>query len=163
MCEAGTFSAETRSTSPASCQPCPAGKYTSTSSMGSCENTKCDSNSYSLARATGEAQCVKSCAYRPHSERDANNVCVCSAGFFSQVPTGPCVPRPAGAECTKSTGCTTADFQLQPGFWRTGPASPDIIACPTAALCPQATTANSPACADGHTGVTNSAVGDGSP
>ena len=121
--------------------------------MGSCENTKCDSNSYSLARATGETQCVKSCAYRPHSERDANNVCVCSAGFFSQVPTGPCVPRPAGAECTKSTGCTTADFQLQPGFWRTGPASPDIIACPTAALCPQATTANSPACADGHTGA----------
>jgi hypothetical protein len=84
------------------------------------------------------------------------NACLCITGFFSETPSADCKRRPAGAECgDKSKGCTPTDFELQPGFWRTGPTSSTVIACPVAALCPQAgaIAAHHSACAAGHTGA----------
>jgi hypothetical protein len=132
--------------------------------MTKCEPTDCKTakGEYSQRGAFEKTQCVKSCdATRANSVNDlTSGTCVCNSGFFSKTPSASCERTPVGADCDK--GCTPADFQLQPGFWRTGPSSSQVTVCPVAELCPQATgRANASACADGHTGAMCTVCADG--
>ena len=83
-------------------------------SMGAC--TSCPSDSTSPEASTTIADCR------------------CNEGYYDELSDSPnvsCVVCPVGSACTDGlTGITLADLPLLKGYWRTGPNSANLLACP---------------------------------
>jgi hypothetical protein len=58
--------------------------------------------------------------------------CVCSAGYY--LHNSVCVPVMEGVNAT-AVGQTLPTLQLLPGYWRTGPNSPDVSPCRVKGSC----------------------------
>jgi len=129
------------------CTSCPNGTFAAEASAGRSSCTACPVGQ--TQPASGQTSCLEKCGTNSQID-EATSKCACIPGFFSQTPTSPCKKVPSGAVCTTPIGCKPSNFKLSAGFWRTGPKSSDIIACPDKDACSQNSTLDQ--CAPGHGG-----------
>ena len=142
-CSSGKFNP----TSGASlCQSCDMGTYTSTPGSSSC--SKCARGKYSSSGAISCGSCpagtysdrlgsgtCKTCDKPTWSLEDSSSCALCDVGYFSSDGDEACLECPSGANC-KVPGLTVSDIKVQRGYWRSSPASHNIIRCPTLEACP---------------------------
>jgi hypothetical protein len=117
------------------CRACPAGEYSLPDGVVC---VPCPLGTYNPLLGVGSVSGCRSC--RLHSEHMETLTlgaaspasCVCSAGYY--LHNSVCVPVMEGVNAT-AVGQTLPTLQLLPGYWRTGPNSPDVSPCRVKGSC----------------------------
>ena len=147
-CASGRFGETPGLTSIACTGDCPSG---TASDKGKTACTLCDAAKFSKKSGKSGSTLRENCAYCSNSfgkgfTSDAGaDTCACSRDLYldptvcptnSTPPCGNCTECPKGTLCDK-VGATLADLPLTPGYWRAGPHTAKVLACPQKKACVQ--------------------------